>query len=398
MPNPKPSILYPSRCNDKRRREKANDQIEKFYKIFKDLSFEISLTDALILMSKFASTLKALIENKEKLSKMARTPLNEHCLAVILNKLPEKLRDPDKFLIPCDFPGMDECLALADLGANINLMPLSVRILQKSQENGQNRTNTDRRTDRVQKSRKNLAKDTKVPSQQELELLFGPLYDEFFNDGTSRVNKSSSPTDNSIKKDTLPSMHIQPPSKPSTPTNVHAEENNDNQAEFTNPFYNTLCFKVIDDIDKSTMYLLFIPSYTLEILKKHGMENGKALVTPMAPDTKLDATFEWRPGRPKLDYRSKIGPLMYLDILVGPDLSEAVCTINMGLWYPKGSGFKLTAFSDADHAGCVDTRKSTSEGIQFLGDKLVSWMSKKQDCTAMSSSEAETWSYLQVVL
>ncbi|GJR56163.1 retrovirus-related pol polyprotein from transposon TNT 1-94 [Tanacetum coccineum] len=64
-------------------------------------------------------------------------------------------------------------------------------------------------------------------------------------------------------------------------------------------------------------------------------------------------------------------------------------TINMGLWYPKGSGFELTAFSDADHVGCVDTRKSTSGGIQFLGDKLVSWMSKKQDCTAMSSAEAE---------
>ncbi|GJR78210.1 reverse transcriptase domain-containing protein [Tanacetum coccineum] len=57
---------------------------------------------------------------------MARTPLNEHCSAVILNKLPKKLRDPGKFLIPCDFPGMEECLALADLGASINLMPLSV--------------------------------------------------------------------------------------------------------------------------------------------------------------------------------------------------------------------------------------------------------------------------------
>ncbi|GJR69567.1 reverse transcriptase domain-containing protein [Tanacetum coccineum] len=126
MPNPNPSIPYPSRRNDERRRENAKDQIEKFYEIFKDLNFEISLTDALILMPKFASTFKALIENKEKLSEMARTPLNEHCSAVILNKLPEKLRDPDKFLIPCDFPGMDECLALADLGAGINLMPLSV--------------------------------------------------------------------------------------------------------------------------------------------------------------------------------------------------------------------------------------------------------------------------------
>ncbi|GKB64476.1 reverse transcriptase domain-containing protein [Tanacetum coccineum] len=126
MPNPKPSIPYPSRRNDERRREKANDQIEKFYEIFKDLSFKISLTDALILMPKFASTLKALIGNKEKLSEMARTPLNEHCSAVILNKLPEKLGDPGKFLIPCDFPRMDECLALADLGASINLMLLSV--------------------------------------------------------------------------------------------------------------------------------------------------------------------------------------------------------------------------------------------------------------------------------
>ncbi|GKA06203.1 reverse transcriptase domain-containing protein [Tanacetum coccineum] len=104
MPNLKPSIPYPSR----------------------HMSFEISLADALILMLKFASTLKALIGNKEKLCEMARTPLNEHCSADILNKLPEKLGDPDKFLIPCDFPVMEECLALADLCASINLMPLSV--------------------------------------------------------------------------------------------------------------------------------------------------------------------------------------------------------------------------------------------------------------------------------
>ncbi|GJU44418.1 reverse transcriptase domain-containing protein, partial [Tanacetum coccineum] len=126
MPNMKPSIPYPLRRNDENCREKANDQVEKFYKIFQDMSFEISLADALILMPKFASTLKALIGNKEKLSEMARTPLNEHCSAVILNKLPKKLGDPGKFLIPCDFPRMDECLALADLGASINLMPLSV--------------------------------------------------------------------------------------------------------------------------------------------------------------------------------------------------------------------------------------------------------------------------------
>nr|GEZ46103.1 reverse transcriptase domain-containing protein [Tanacetum cinerariifolium] len=126
MPNLKPSIPYPSRRDNERRRDQANEQTEKFYEIFKDMSFEISFTDALILIPKFASTLKALIGNKEKLSEMARTPMNEHCLAVILNKFLRKLGDPGKFLIPCEFPGMDECLALADLRASINLMPLSM--------------------------------------------------------------------------------------------------------------------------------------------------------------------------------------------------------------------------------------------------------------------------------
>nr|GFB03451.1 uncharacterized mitochondrial protein AtMg00810-like [Tanacetum cinerariifolium] len=65
-------------------------------------------------------------------------------------------------------------------------------------------------------------------------------------------------------------------------------------------------------------------------------------------------------------------------------------TIHMGLWYPKDTGFELTAFSDSDHAGCLDSRKSTSGGIQFLGgDKLVSWSPKKQDCTSMSFAEAK---------
>nr|GEZ16217.1 reverse transcriptase domain-containing protein [Tanacetum cinerariifolium]GEZ17113.1 reverse transcriptase domain-containing protein [Tanacetum cinerariifolium] len=126
MPNLKPSIPYPSRRDNEKRRDQANEQIKKIYEIFKEMSFEISFTDALILMPKFASTLKALIGNKEKLTKMARTMMNEHCSVVILNKFPRKLGDPRKFLIPCEFSGMDECLALADLGASINLMQLSI--------------------------------------------------------------------------------------------------------------------------------------------------------------------------------------------------------------------------------------------------------------------------------
>nr|GFB57844.1 reverse transcriptase domain-containing protein [Tanacetum cinerariifolium] len=108
MPNLKPSIPYPSRRDNEKCRDQANEQIKKFYEIFKEMSFEISFTDALILMPKFASTLKALIGNKEKLNEMARTTMNEHCSAVILNKLPRKLGDPGKFLIPCEFSGMDE--------------------------------------------------------------------------------------------------------------------------------------------------------------------------------------------------------------------------------------------------------------------------------------------------
>ncbi|GKA32231.1 reverse transcriptase domain-containing protein [Tanacetum coccineum] len=92
----------------------------------KPLHFHISFADALLHMPKFASTFKSLLSNMEKLFELANTPLNENCSAVLLKKLPEKLGDPGKFLIPCDFPELDECLALADLGASINIMPLSV--------------------------------------------------------------------------------------------------------------------------------------------------------------------------------------------------------------------------------------------------------------------------------
>nr|GEY87361.1 reverse transcriptase domain-containing protein [Tanacetum cinerariifolium] len=125
-PNLRPSIPYPSRIQDQKLRDKANDQREKFFQIFKDLNFNISFVDALILMPKVGPSIKSLLTNKDKLCELARTPLNEHCSAVLLKNFPEKLGDADKFLIPCDFLRMAEYLALADLGAIINLMPLSV--------------------------------------------------------------------------------------------------------------------------------------------------------------------------------------------------------------------------------------------------------------------------------
>nr|GEW27387.1 hypothetical protein [Tanacetum cinerariifolium] len=125
----------------------------------------------------------------------------------------------------------------------------------------------------------------------------------------------------------------------------------------------------------------------------------------------LDADLSGTPVD-KTKYRSMVGALMYLTAS-RPDITHATCycahyqakptekhliavkrifwylkdTIYRGLWYPKDTSFELTTFSDLDHAGCLDSRKSTSGGIQFLGcDKLVSWLSKKQDCTSMSSA------------
>nr|GEZ62214.1 reverse transcriptase domain-containing protein [Tanacetum cinerariifolium] len=103
--------------------------MKKFLQIFRSLHCDISFSDALLYMPKFASTFKNLLSHKEKLSEVAtNTPVNENCSAVILKKLPEKLGDLGKFLIPCNFSKIPECLALADLGASINLMPLSIWI------------------------------------------------------------------------------------------------------------------------------------------------------------------------------------------------------------------------------------------------------------------------------
>nr|GFB44333.1 hypothetical protein [Tanacetum cinerariifolium] len=119
------NIPYPSRMYKQKQQDKDEIQIHKFWQMFKQLHINITLVDALILISKYQIMLKALLSNKEKLLELANTPLNENCSAVVLKKLPEKLRDPRKFLIPCGFSEL-KCKALADLGASINMMPLSV--------------------------------------------------------------------------------------------------------------------------------------------------------------------------------------------------------------------------------------------------------------------------------
>ncbi|GJQ96349.1 retrovirus-related pol polyprotein from transposon TNT 1-94 [Tanacetum coccineum] len=153
--------------------------------------------------------------------------------------------------------------------------------------------------------------------------------------------------------------------------------------------------------------------YASEIIKKYGMLTSDSVDTPMVEKIKLDEDLQGNPVDATL-YRGMIGSLMYLTSS-RPDLIYAVClcsryqakptekhlnavkrifryqkgTINMGLWYSKDTGMSMTAYADADYAGCQDTRRNTSGSAQFLGDKLVRWSSKKQKCTAISSTEAE---------
>ncbi|GJY86804.1 retrovirus-related pol polyprotein from transposon TNT 1-94 [Tanacetum coccineum] len=167
------------------------------------------------------------------------------------------------------------------------------------------------------------------------------------------------------------------------------------------------------DFSKSQSIFIDQSKYALESLKKYGFDTCDPVDTPMVEKSKLDEDKEGK----VVDlshYRGMIGTLLYLKAS-RPDLQFAICmcaryqarptekhlhavkrifrylrgTINRGLWYPKDSSIALTAFTDADHVGCQDTRRSTSGSMQFLGDRLVSWSSKRQKSVAISSTKAE---------
>ncbi|GJY84314.1 retrotransposon protein, putative, ty1-copia subclass, partial [Tanacetum coccineum] len=153
--------------------------------------------------------------------------------------------------------------------------------------------------------------------------------------------------------------------------------------------------------------------YALESLKKYGFDSCDPVDTPMVKKSKQDEDKEGK-AVDLSHYHGMIGTLLYLTAN-GPDLQFAICmraryqarptekhlnavkrifrylkgTVHQGLWYPKDSLISLTAFADADHAGCQDTRRSTSGSMQLLGDRLVSWSSKRQKSAAISSTEAE---------
>nr|GEU42943.1 copia protein [Tanacetum cinerariifolium] len=250
---------------------------------------------------------------------------------------------------------------------------------------------------------------TNDPSQQELDLLFGPLYDEFFNVGSNPQDKQ-------------PLMNIPSTSAPSTPTNVNAEENNNDQAEegeqlHDDEFTNAFCAPTQEETESSSHNIARL------VAKGYAQEEGIDFKESFAPVACLEAiqifiTYASHKSFPIYQMYVKTvflnGPLKEEVYVAQPDgfvdldhpekvyrLRKALYGLKQALraWYDELSKF-LTS-KDADHVGCINSRKSTSGGIQFLGDKLVSWMSKKQNYTAMSSAEAEyvalSSSYAQVM-
>nr|GEZ36070.1 hypothetical protein [Tanacetum cinerariifolium] len=136
-------------------------------------------------------------------------------------------------------------------------------------------------------------------------------------------------------------------------------------------------------LDKALYGLKQAPRAWYDVLSQFLIDSGfQKVLTPMVEQAKLKLDLVGKLND-HTDYQSMIGSLMYVTSS-RPDIMFTTC-----LWYSKDYGFDLTAYSDADHAGCHLDRKSTSGGVQFLGDKLVCWSSKKQNCVSISTAESE---------
>nr|GEY87817.1 reverse transcriptase domain-containing protein [Tanacetum cinerariifolium] len=462
-------------------RDKDDILAAKFMEIFRDLHFKLSFADALIHMPKFAPMFKKLLNNKDKLIELTKTPLNENCSAVVLKKLLEKLGDPGRFLIPCDFTGFDNCLAIADLGASINLMPLS--IWKKLELPTLNDTKMVLElADRTISIPTGVAENVFVKMMNFMQNLYNNKASSSNSLPSNTIpnlrNEAKAITTRSgvsyngppippsgvekefeVTKDTeLPSTKdIQPPSvqdqekdeepvvKPSVlfqnpkliclirqdlqipsteniqPPSVQVPEKDkesvDEHFVVPKPKANLLYpsrlakEKIREKDDKLaakfmensrdlhfelsfTDALIHMPKFSLmfkkflnnkdkliELTKTPLNENCSAMVLKKLSEKLGD------PGRFLIPSDPRV-PL----ILRRPFLSTAHALIDVyeGEITLRHDEQSLRLKCDSDHAGCLDLRKSTSGGIQFLGgDKLVNWSSKKQDCTSMYFAEAD---------
>nr|GEX78198.1 hypothetical protein [Tanacetum cinerariifolium] len=257
--------------------------------------------------------------------------------------------------------------------------------------------------------------DRTVTTSNELDLLFSPMFDELLNGSSKIMSKSSAvsvadaPYQRQVIGNPSQSVRTRRQLESDAEKNKRDEENNviRNKSRLVAKGY---AQKEGVDFEES-----FAPVARLEAVRKKCTSiNQMVFVDPYHPD-KVYRLKKALYGLKQAPRACKVEALMYLTAS-RPDIMHATCycsryqaqpteknltvvkrifrylkdTIHMGLWYPKDTSFELTAFLDSDHTGCLDSRKSTFGGIEFLGgDKLVSWSSKKQDCTSMSSAEAE---------
>nr|GEV02142.1 copia protein [Tanacetum cinerariifolium] len=270
------------------------------------------------------------------------------------------------------------------------------------------------------------------PSRNDWDLLFQLMFDDLLNPPLIVVNQASeviapiaevipqvdadstgSPSSTTVDQDApLPNGFVDP----DNPNHVYKLKKalyGLKQAPRT--WYDMLSsFLLSQDFSKGSVDpTLFIRRNGNDILLKYRFESCDLVDTPMVEKSKLDEDREGKAVDPS-HYRGMIGTLLYLTAS-RPDLQFTICmcvryqarptkkhvhavkrifrylrgTVNRGLWYPKDSSVTLTAFANADHAGCQDTRRSTSESVQFLGERLISWSSKRQKSVAISSTEAE---------
>nr|GEV57472.1 hypothetical protein [Tanacetum cinerariifolium] len=256
------------------------------------------------------------------------------------------------------------------------------------------------------------AKKQKIDDDKDTTELQYPLYDEFFTAENSSVSKSSILSDNTQHQDTQPTMNVQPTTELITPTTtVHAEENNDNQAanarfkpyEFINPLYSAKTKVVVENKKEEDNTIIHNKARLMDVKTEFLNYPLKKVVYVAQPNGFVD------PDHPEKVYHLR--KALYGLKQASRAWYDELSTFLTSKGFTKGTidptlftiryeddilrvqiydfGFELTVFLDVDHARCLDTRKITFGGIQFLGEKLVSWISKKQDCTEMSTTEAE---------
>ncbi|GKA90019.1 hypothetical protein Tco_0811831 [Tanacetum coccineum] len=272
--------------------------------------------------------------------------------------------------------------------------------------------------------------------KEDLDNLFGPMFEDYFEKASSdtTINSAAQPTqvheESSSTSSIIVDTHEAPPvvttsDEQTSPISltVADEFNQEDTADFDEPsnvqnFHQVQPSTHIWTKDHPLDQVIGDPSKPVMTRQRLHTDSEVCMyaltVSTIEPKNIKEAMADHSTPTDQTTYRRMIGGLMYLTVS-RPDIAFAtfVCaqyqarptvkhlkevkqifrylrqSYNMGLWYPKDSKFELIAYSDADHEGCKDDCKSTSGGLQFLGGKLVSWISKKQDYTAMSFAEAE---------